>query len=279
MNFPNGFLLLFITLPLLTFSTGCERNTGNSSAINEETEGLSIGRMRVAIWPEYDDPSLLVIYDGKFDEDSRFPIKTSFLVPKGAIISDACSLSHEGQHFCQLYKVFDRGAYDEVRLLLPYPNFYLSFHTPAFSGIDRQREFPYQIKANHPIRFMEIDIQQPLRSSEFKITHANNSSLIHEVPVESEVKGFNHFSYKLENVEKDKEITFTINYIKNDPKPSVDIKYSRMGEQNTWESPYKTQENVKKFVYILAGSGIFGILAAVSGFIWLRRKRRRKELA
>lgn len=279
MNFPNGSLLLFITLPLLPFSTGCERNTGTSSVINEETEGLSIGRMRVAIWPEYDDPSLLVIYDGKFDEDSRFPIKTSFLVPKGAIISDACSLSHEGQHFCQLYKVFDRGAYDEVRLLLPYPNFYLSFHTPAFSGIDRYREFLYQIKANHPIRFMEIDIQQPLRSSTFKITPEDNSSLAHEDPVESRAKGFNHFSYKLKDVEKDREITFTINYIKDDQKPSVDIKYSRMDGQNTWESPYKTQENIKKFVYILAGSGIFGILSAAGVFIWLRRKKRRKELA
>ncbi len=278
MNFPTYAILLFITLPLLTFGSGCERDTGNSLDNGEETEELSIGRMRVAVWPEYDDPSLLVIYDGKFDEDSRFPIKTSFLVPKGAIISDACSLSHEGQHFCQLYKIFNRGAYDEVRLLLPYPNFYLSFHTPAFSAIDRHREFPYQIKASHPIKFMEVDIQQPLRSSAFKITPADNSSLTHSVPVEKEIKGFNHFSYKLENIEKGREVTFTIHYTKDDKKPSVDIKYSRMDGQKVWESPYETQENIKKYVYILAGSGIFGLLAAIGIFIWLRRKKRRKEL-
>ncbi|HDH08137.1 MAG TPA: hypothetical protein ENG96_01500 [Gammaproteobacteria bacterium] len=278
MNLPNYSIPLFITLLLLVFSTGCEKGAGNSLGIDEEAEGLSIGRMRVAIWPEYDDPSLLVIYDGKFDEGLRFPIKTSFLVPKGAIISDACSLSHEGQHFCQLYKIFDKGAYDEVRLLLPYPNFYLSFHTPAFSEIDRNREFIYQIKANHPIKFMEVDIQQPLRSSAFNITPADNTSLPHAEPVISKVKGFNHFSYKLENIERGKEVTFTINYIKDDQKPSIDIKYSRMEGPKVWESPYKAQENVKAFVYLLAGTGIFGILAVAGGFIWLRKRRRRKEL-
>ena len=32
-----------------------------------------IGRMRVAIWPEFDDPGALVIYDGRFIDDSSFP--------------------------------------------------------------------------------------------------------------------------------------------------------------------------------------------------------------
>ena len=34
-------------------------------------EVLSIGRMKIAIWPEYDDPGVLVIYDGRFADSSR----------------------------------------------------------------------------------------------------------------------------------------------------------------------------------------------------------------
>jgi len=61
-------------------------------------------------------------------------------------------LSHEGQHFCQLYKTVNRGEHDEVSLLLPYPNFYLSFHTPRFDAKGERKEFDYLIKANHPVK-------------------------------------------------------------------------------------------------------------------------------
>ena len=130
----------------------------------------------MSIWPEYDDRSVLAIYDGKLDGASSFPLKTSFLVPKGAVINDACSLSVEGQHFCQLYKTIDRGAFAEVRLLLPYPNFYLSFHTPQVDTGAERREFDYTIKASHVIKTMNVDIQQPLRATEFTISPPGNAA-------------------------------------------------------------------------------------------------------
>lgn len=161
---------------IVTFNAGCDKGAGNTLGGDASTKGLSIGRMKVAIMPEYDDPSVLAIYDGKFEEVSTYPIKTSFLIPKGSVISDACSLSHEGQHFCQLYKTVNKGAQDEVSLLLPYPNFYLSFHTPPFDVKVEKKEFDYLIKANHPIKTLEVDIQQPLRSTAFNISPPGGAS-------------------------------------------------------------------------------------------------------
>lgn len=124
----RNLLPLFLALALLA---GCDRDAGKAPGVGRVSQDLSIGRMRVSIWPEHDDPSLLVIYDGRFEDVSSYPVTTSFLVPAGSVISDACSLSHEGQHFCQLYKTRNQGEFDEVSLTLPYPNFYLSFHTPV----------------------------------------------------------------------------------------------------------------------------------------------------
>ena len=113
--FTAGVLLI----PLILFA-------GHASAIDKSE--LSIGRMRVALWPEYDDAAVLVIYDGRFRDENSFPAETTFILPKDSVISDACSLSPKGQHFCQLYKQKTVGDADEMRLKLPYPNFYLSFH-------------------------------------------------------------------------------------------------------------------------------------------------------
>ena len=254
--------------------SGCGDDRGRGPSIADPAQDLTIGRMRVAIWPEYDDRSVLAIYDGKLDDASRYPLKTSFLVPKGSVINDACSLSFEGQHFCQLYKTTDRGIYDEVRLLLPYPNFYLSFHTPQLNTEAERREFDYRIKANHRIKTMEVDIQQPLRATDFNISPPRKAVRSRAEAELSMVKGFKHFFYTLTSVSEGQEAVFEINYRKTDPNPSVDIKYASMTGPRVWGSPYETQRHVRGVVYILFGTAVLGLVAVA---VWLFRFRKRKH--
>jgi hypothetical protein len=231
--------------------------------------------MKVSIMPEYDDASVLVIYDGRFEEASSFPIRTSFLVPRGSVVNDACSLSHEGKHFCQLYKTVNRGEYDEVSVRLPYPNYYLSFHTPRLDTSVEQKEIRYPIKSNHRVRTMEVDIQQPLRSTGFGVAPPNGVALPAEGASASVVDGFNHLVYRLEDVGFDQEIAFSIRYVKRDPNPSVDIKYTSMREPQAPEASYELQRNVKTMIYLLFATGALGIAALIA---WrLRSKRRERD--
>ena len=269
-----NFWLLFL-LTILLF--GCSEQEDGRIHINEAPEDLSIGRMRVLIWPEYDDRNILAVYDGKFTDTSSFPLTTSFLLPKGAIINDACSLSFEGQHFCQLYTTTEQGIYDEVKLLLPYPNFYLSFHTSAIDTNNTNRSLDYSIKASHPIETMEVDIQQPLRSTEFLASPAKNNAASTTKGKASTKRGFNHYAYTVKNVTKGGENLFKIKYNKDDPNPSVDIKYASMTEPRVWGSPYETQKNVKAFVYILFGTGALGLLT-IAGFIFFKKRKQRVGL-
>ncbi len=231
---------------------------------------LTIGRMKIAIWPEYDDPGVLVIYDGRFADSSRFPLKTSFFLPKNAVISDACSLSPKGQHFCQLYETVNRGEFDEVTLFLPFPNFYLSFHTYPHESRTDKRAIDYRIRTNHKIATMEVDIQQPLRSTEFNISPAGNDT--------SEMKGFNHFKYTFNHVAGGENKLFRIAYNKKDRLPSVDIKYSLMSGEKVWGSPYDTQRQVKNIIYIIFFTGITGLIALLSGYFYLKRKKKSHDM-
>ncbi len=274
MNTTSYIRIFAIVFFLVSFNSGCDKGAGNALGTGGASKGLSIGRMKVSIMPEYDDPSVLAIYDGRFEEASSYPIKTSFLIPKGSVISDACSLSHEGQHFCQLYKTINRGKFDEVSLLLPYPNFYLSFHTPQLDVKIDKKEIAYQIKANHPIKTMEVDIQQPLRSTAFNISPPENATESQKNGSISIIKGFNHVIYKLEDIAIDQEIVFKTSYIKSDPQPSVDIKYTSMKEPQTPGTSYENLRNIKTMIYILFGTGAFGIMAVVA---WYFRSRKKKQ--
>ena len=276
MNTSGYIRILAIVFFLVSFNSACNKGAENTLGSGGATKDLSIGRMKVSIMPEYDDPSVLAIYDGRFEEASSYPIKTSFLIPKGSVISDACSLSHEGQHFCQLYKTVNRGNYDEVSLLLPYPNFYLSFHTPQLDLKVEKKEITYQIKANHPVKTMEVDIQQPLRSTAFKIFPPENAAESQKNGSISVIRGFNHVIYRLEDVAMDQESVFKINYSKSDPKPSVDIKYTSMKEPQTPGTSYENLRNIKTMIYVLFGTGAFGIMALVAWYIRSRKKKQGK---
>ncbi len=249
----SGLILILLTIPLFT---------GNARA----EDGLSIGRMRVMIWPEYDDPSVLVVYDGRFEDDSRFPTTTDFFIPKGAIINDICGLSPGGQHVCPLYEVSEGDRYDTAHLSLPFSNFYLSFHLDPIDLETAERRIEYAIKANHPIGTMEVDIQQPLRSTEFAISPPGGEAY--------QDKDFNHFTFTLEDTAKGESRVFKIGYEKETREPSVDVKFASMTGRRVWGSPYETQRNVRTIIYVVFGTGLSMVLAAA---LWIVMGRRRKE--
>ena len=211
-------------------------------------------------------PGALVIYDGKFTDPSLFPTQTSFFIPKGSVISDACSLSPKGQHFCQLYKIVDNeGAYSKVIMRLPYPNFYLSFHTPALNTEIESRRINYTIKANHQVKMLEVDIQQPLRATDFNIS-PTNGNMVKE-------KDFNHFKYDFSHFSRGEEKAFNIGYRKQDQAPSVDIKYSRMTGPRRWGSPYDIQRKITTVVYTMFGTGIVGLIG-IGWFFFFKSRRK-----
>ena len=265
-----GSALLFVALFAVA---GCSQGPDSGFEGNGSDNNLNIGRMKVSVLPEYDDPSVLVIYDGRFADATRYPIKTSFLVPKGSVISDACSLSHEGQHFCQLYKTVNRGSFDEVSLILPYPNFYLSFHTPRLDTAVETKSIDYRIKVNNVVRTLEVEVQQPLRSSAFKVVPPDGAVKMQSDASMSLIRGFNREVYKLEDIAARQERGFNISYAKKDPNPSVDIKYTSaaMRDSTGRSAPYETQRNVKTVIYVLFGSGMLGVLALMAWYLRARK--------
>lgn len=243
MKLASLFLAVFLFLP-----------SGALGADSGEGRGLEIGRMRVALWPEYDSTGVLFIYDGRFKNNESFPNVTSFYIPSGSVISDACSLSPGGTHFCQLYKQkrFDGG--DEVTLKLPYPDFYLSFHTDPFSA-GQNRALHHVIKAGHRMDRLEVDIQSPLRAEAFRVLSPAGFE-------KTEARGFDHYGKVFENVEKGETINIDIEYVKKDGRPSVDIKYSPMS-QGPRASPYQRQKGFFNIAYLVVAAGVVLLVALV----------------
>ncbi len=243
-----GYLMIF-SLILLIVGIGCEKT---STIGDVSTPDLKIGRMKVSLWPEYDTQGVLVIYEGKFADKDRFPAKASFIFPKGVKeLTDACSLSPKGQHFCQLYEVLQKEDYSEATLKLPYADFFIDFQYNPFPGGEK-REFEYSILSKYSIGILEVNVQQPLRSSEFNVTPASLAGG-GQPGNETQDKGFRYLHYTYENVPEGKEIKFFLSYNKQDSRPSVDIKFSSMAQRSKYSSK-------RGFALLLVGGLLFLVL-------------------
>jgi hypothetical protein len=237
---------------LVTDSHASDPVSGNGAS-------LKIGRMKVSIMPEYESPEVLVVYEGKFADKDAFPNQVTFTLPKGVTkLTDVCSLSPGGQHFCQLYEIINKGEYNETSVKLPYADFFIDFKYSPFNIKSGRfmRDFEYNIKMLYPIDVLEVSIQEPLRSKEFELLPKPMSKV--------NKKDLDYHNYTLKDIKEGEDVRFKIKYIKDDAMPSVDIKFSAMSKQDLIEK--------KKGVWLL-GIGIVIIIA----FVVIRRLKTKTQ--
>lgn len=192
-------------------------------------EEVAIGMMKVSLMPEYDAPSILVINEGKFVPKEAFPREAVFMLPAGVTkLTDACSLSPGGQHFCQLFDIESGTDRNTMKVKLPYPDFFIDYqYAPFTPKKDADREFGYRVESPYDIKNLTVVIQQPYRSERFKIEPAGGT--------EFEKEGYRYFKYVYTEVKKGEQKDFRVSYYKADEKPSVDTQYSPMAKSHLIE--------------------------------------------
>ena len=150
----------------ISFVTFCALAILSASPVAANDTGLVVGRMKITIMPEYDKPSILVIQEGKFADRTAFPRKVKFILPRQVTkLTDACSLSPGGQHFCQLFDIEKGEENNLVNIKLPFSDFFIDYQYAPFTiKKNSQRKFDYFVHASYDIKTLEVHVQKPYRS-------------------------------------------------------------------------------------------------------------------
>ena len=219
---------------------------------------ITIGSMKVSLMPEYDTTSVLVVYEGKFFNREAFPREVLFFLPLGVTkLTDVCSLSPGGQHFCQLFDIKPGSDKNLLNVKLPYSDFFIDFqYAPFKAKPNSERDFTYAIESNYDIKNLSVVIQSPYRAERFTIDPAGGK--------EFEKEGYQNYRYELKDVKKGERKLFHITYYKADDKPSVDAKYTAMSETHIFRGYTSV---------LILGAGVVG----VGALLYLRRRRSPKQ--
>lgn len=219
---------------------------------------ISIGSMKVSLMPEYDSTSVLVINEGKFFNREAFPREVLFFLPLGVTkLTDVCSLSPGGQHFCQLFDITPGSDKNLLKVKLPYSDFFIDYqYAPFKAKPNAERDFTYTVESDYDIKNLAVVIQRPYRAERFTVDPAGGK--------EFEKEGYQNFRYEFKDVKKGERKLFRITYFKADDRPSVDAKYTAMSETHIFRG-YSSA--------LILGAGVAG----VGALIFFRRRKSAKQ--
>jgi mono/diheme cytochrome c family protein len=175
---------------------------------------LVMARLRLSIWPEYDDPRVLIMWRGEMAPHQAFPAHITFPLPKGAEIVGAGMISDQNELLRHPYEILPGDTHDSLQLNLPVPRFFLEFYYNPFTASGAEKRFTYAMPTPYPIEGLEVDIQQPLKASNFTLD---------PIPMEhlTDQQGFTYHQFAYRDIAAGQPQTFTISYTKTVLTPSV----------------------------------------------------------
>ena len=228
----------------------------------EPPADLRIARLQLSIWPEYDDPRVLLIIRGELAAGAVFPTQVTLPVPKSAELIGAGMISELGELLLHPHRVIPGDTSDTLEITLPSRRFFAELYYDPFEATGEDKRFGYAFTAPYPIAQFDVDIQKPYTASEF----------VTEPPAmaqETEGRDTTYHRFAYRDVAAGQRTAFTISYVKTDPQPSVSKADNAPDASPAARGP---QDRMLIYFGILAGVIAAYVLATLLSALYRRRR-------
>jgi hypothetical protein len=202
-------------LAALTVLTALVANAGTPAATTGGPVGqeASLSTLNVDIWPEHDDPRLLVIYRGQLGAGVPLPYTLTFSIPPGAQVNAAAYRTGDGRLLSTPYQYRQESDRLQVTFTVPERGFQFEYYIDAISP-PPQRSFSLRLVFPLTAESLRVAVEQPLRSSDFTL-----------VPPAAETAvtggGFTHHTYTVGRWPAGRPWSVRATYTKEDSNPSL----------------------------------------------------------
>lgn len=207
--------------------------------------------LTIDIWPEYDDPRVLVIYDGMLASDDELPAEVTFAVPADAQVHMAGGIAANGGH---LHADFDTRLREDGLMEVSYapqaPHLYMEFYYDPLSG-DDARHFTYPVMAPFDVDSLMVRVQEPLRATAFELAPAAEGSM-------QDNRGLDYHLVRRGDLSAGSVTPVTVSYTKMDRQPSVTTQEAPAVAQSEHSegSPWR---RARTWILVILAAGFFGV--------------------
>ena len=237
---------------------------------------ITLETLTVQLWPEFDQPAMLVIYDFTLPEDTSFPADVTLRIPVDATLI-AVAYSPAGNLLNLPYQdPVEEGDWQVITLTAEMPAVY---HIEYYAPIERQdlqREYVYLWSGDYAVNTFNVSFRPPVDTTEITTDPQMRSAT-------TEGSALSLLEWGTSDLEAGEELPIRVTYTKSSDRLGVSDQPLETGEvdENT-----QGRVSLNNYLpYILGGLGVLLILAG-GLYFWQsskgkstprRRHRRRDE--
>lgn len=215
-------------------------------------EGIALETFTVQLWPEFDQPSMLVIYDFTLAEGTSLPINLNLRIPTDANLI-AVAYAPSGSLLNVPYQEpVEENGWQVVTVTVDTDAIYHIEYYAPLTQLDSQREYLFLWPGDHAVGNFNVSVKVPVDTTEYTIdpqmrvtTPADNGQTILE--------------WETSNLEAGEQLPIKLTYTKTSDRLSVSDQPLETGivDENT-----EGRISLSNYLpYILGGLGILLILA------------------
>jgi hypothetical protein len=122
------------------------------------------------LWPEYDQPSLLVIYDFEVAAGTALPARVNIRVPKDANITAVAYETETGLLNAEFSGPEADGDWQVISIFVQQPALHRIEYYQPLQREGGERSFEYQWTGDYPVNNFRLEVQVPADSTGVKAT-------------------------------------------------------------------------------------------------------------
>jgi hypothetical protein len=111
--------------------------------------------VQISFWPDFDDPSVLVLITGQLPQDTSLPAQVSIPIPEDAQINAVASIDEAG-----MVSIDFEAANENITFVTTNPRFRVEYYAPyQQNGLSRSYDFEWISEL--PVAELSAEVQQP----------------------------------------------------------------------------------------------------------------------
>lgn len=251
-----------VRLALILALVGCASWVAHNMAW-AQTEAPRLAELRINVWPEYDQPSVLVIYDATLAEAVTNPIEMSWPIPAAARVNAVAYRDATGNLLTLPFEVTGAEGGQAAAFTVDQPQFIIEYYADILAP-PPNRSFDLALTSPLAADQVTLTVRQPSRADQMQITPA-----LPEAGVDN--LGNPQYSGPVGPLAAGQVIDLAVSYTKADADPSVSAT-SPLPTEPVQPAETGLPPWVAWIIGVVGGAAVAGL--ALFGFSQYRKRQR-----
>ncbi len=132
--------------------------------------GGSFSSVDLALWPEFDRPSMLVIYRIALSAQMKLPAEIQFRIPSAAGAPNAVAARQPDGSLVNIpYTQNPDGEWSTLVFQATAADLQIEYYDPGLVRNGRQRQFKYTWPGDYAVDAFNVEVQEPVGSSQMTV--------------------------------------------------------------------------------------------------------------